>query len=63
MKKVFATYLLPPIIIVALIWISTLAFDLISAPSNWKVAVGVLILVFLFAVAYRFIVVLIKSKK
>lgn len=54
-------YIIPPLVVFILIWVSTLAFNLLSAPSDIQVILGVVILIGLIAVVYRFIVSIINN--
>lgn len=54
-------YIIPPLVVFILIWVSTLAFNLLSAPSDIQVILGIVILIGLIAIVYRFIVSIINN--
>lgn len=62
MRKLWP-YIFPPMVALSVIFILTIAFQLISAPSDIKVFIGCVIAVIAFAIIYKSIVKLITQNK
>lgn len=54
MKK-YLTYLIPPLVLIALIWFSTITFNLLSAPSDISVVIGLVLAAVLLAIIYKIV--------
>lgn len=54
MKK-YLTYILPPLVLIVLIWFSTITFNLLSAPSDIAVGIGLVFAIVLMAIIYKII--------
>mgnify|MGYP006321265711 CR=1 FL=1 len=59
MKK-YLTYLIPPLLLIILVWFSTLTFNLLSAPSDWSVGIGLVLAAILLAIIYKIVSLLIN---
>lgn len=53
--KQYLTYLIPPLVLIALIWLSTITFNLLSAPSDFAVGIGLILATVLLAIIYKIV--------